>query len=99
MLIKTVTETRDHYNMINKGDRIIVALSGGADSVCLLHVLNSLKTELDFRLDAIHINHCIRGTESDEDEEFCNFPRGGESNEGLPLSGKRSGFWPDRQTG
>lgn len=71
MLIKTVTETINHYNMINKGDRIIVALSGGADSVSLLCVLNSLKTELDFSLEAVHINHCIRGTESDDDEEFC----------------------------
>ncbi len=72
MLIKTVTETINHYNMINKGDRIIVALSGGADSVCLLCILSSLKTELDFSLEAVHINHCIRGAESDEDEEFCN---------------------------
>lgn len=71
MLINTVKNTIKEYNMINKGDKIFVALSGGADSVCLLCALNSLKEELGITLEAIHINHCIRGTESDSDEDFC----------------------------
>ncbi|MBQ2274655.1 MAG: tRNA lysidine(34) synthetase TilS, partial [Clostridia bacterium] len=57
--------------MIQKGDKICVALSGGADSVALLHVLYSLKDELDFSLSALHINHMLRGEESDRDERFA----------------------------
>ncbi|MBE6844482.1 MAG: tRNA lysidine(34) synthetase TilS [Ruminococcus sp.] len=71
MLTETVTETIRNYDMIKKGDKVVAALSGGADSVCLLHVLNELKTRLDIHLEAVHINHCIRGSESDGDEEFC----------------------------
>ncbi|MDE5583789.1 MAG: tRNA lysidine(34) synthetase TilS [Ruminococcus sp.] len=60
------------HNMINKGDTVICGLSGGADSVCLLLVLYGLsrKTGL-FSVKAIHVNHCIRGRESDRDENFC----------------------------
>lgn len=71
MLRKTVINTLNEYNMLKSGDRIIVALSGGADSVCLLHILNSLKENFNITLEAVHINHCIRGKESDGDEDFC----------------------------
>lgn len=66
-----IINTIEIYGMINKGDSITVALSGGADSVCLLMLLKELSKCLDFTLDAIHINHCIRGEESDRDENFC----------------------------
>ena len=66
-----VLKTVQKYNMIQKGDKICVALSGGADSVALLHVLYSLKDELDFSLSALHINHMLRGEESDRDERFA----------------------------
>ena len=59
------------YNMLENCDRIVVGLSGGADSVCLLSVLNSLKAEYGFSLVAAHINHGIRGTEAQRDEESC----------------------------
>jgi tRNA(Ile)-lysidine synthase len=59
------------YNLIEKNEKITVALSGGADSVCLLMILFNLKKKLDISLDAVHINHCLRGEESDRDEEFC----------------------------
>ena len=59
------------YNMLENCDRIVVGLSGGADSVCLLSVLNSLKAEYGFSLIAAHINHGIRGTEAQRDEESC----------------------------
>lgn len=71
MLKEKVTETLRTYGMIKKGDRVTVALSGGADSVCLLLVLCSLSEQFGFEVDAIHINHCIRGAESDRDEMFC----------------------------
>lgn len=50
---------------------IVVGLSGGADSLCLLHVLNSIKDEFGFSLSAAHVNHGIRGKEADEDADFC----------------------------
>lgn len=71
MLLKKVLETIKEYKMITNGDRVSVGLSGGADSVCLLLVLNSLKESLNITLQAVHINHCIRGKESDDDERFC----------------------------
>lgn len=61
--------------LIEKGDRVLVALSGGADSVCLLSVLKKLSGELGFEVCAAHLNHMIRGAEADRDEayaaEFC----------------------------
>lgn len=55
---------------------VVVGLSGGADSVCLLSVLNSLKNDFGFKLAAVHINHGIRGEEALRDqcfsEKYCN---------------------------
>lgn len=50
---------------------ICVALSGGADSVCLLHVLNELRESFGYKLSAIHVNHNIRGEEAKRDADFC----------------------------
>ena len=57
--------------LLNHGETIAVALSGGKDSVCLLHLLLSVKDELSLTVKAVHVNHSIRGAESDRDEEFC----------------------------
>ena len=57
--------------MTPKGGRVIACLSGGADSVCLLKVLSELKDELQISLSAVHVNHCLRGEESDRDMHFC----------------------------
>lgn len=57
------------YNMIKEKDRIIVALSGGADSVLLFNLLNELKNEIDFDLQAAHVNHNLR-EEAKDDENF-----------------------------
>jgi len=56
--------------MANGGDRIGVAVSGGADSVVLLHLLNELRSSLHFELAVVHVNHRLRGEESDLDEQF-----------------------------
>jgi len=58
-------------SMLSMGDRVTVALSGGADSVALLCVLNELSSELEISVSACHINHCLRGEESDGDQLFC----------------------------
>ncbi|WP_294344373.1 tRNA lysidine(34) synthetase TilS [uncultured Clostridium sp.] len=69
-LLHKVKETINKYNMIEKGDRILVAVSGGPDSVTLLHVLNMLKDELNISLVIAHVNHMLRDKESDGDEEY-----------------------------
>ena len=60
-------------NMIEPQDRIIVGLSGGADSVCLLMALTGLREKLGMEensIIAVHINHGIRGEEAKRDENF-----------------------------
>lgn len=63
-------------NYINKnklvsfGDSIICAVSGGADSVCMLDILLSIKDELSLKLYVAHLNHGLRGKEADNDESF-----------------------------
>lgn len=60
----------DDFCLVDNGDNIIVALSGGADSVSLLHILCSLKEKYNLSIFACHINHMIRGEEADSDEQF-----------------------------
>lgn len=59
------------HSMIQHGENVICALSGGADSVCLLLALKDISREMDFSLSAFHVNHSMRGDESDGDELFC----------------------------
>ncbi len=70
MLIKTVESTIQKYNMIEDGDTVVVGLSGGADSVSLLYILVELRSKLHINLQACHVNHMLRGAESDGDEAF-----------------------------
>lgn len=65
-----VLNTLKSHNMLSKGDRVIVALSGGADSVSLLKLLLDLKAELGVTVSAAHVNHNLRGEESLRDEAF-----------------------------
>ena len=58
------------YRMLPPGTAVLCAVSGGADSVCLLHRLCRLRGPLGIRVDAAHYNHMLRGEESDRDEEF-----------------------------
>ena len=58
------------YDMLRSGDKVICAVSGGADSVALLFALYLLKEKLGISLEAAHFNHGLRGEESDRDEAF-----------------------------
>lgn len=57
--------------MFESGDCVVCGLSGGADSVCLLLVLYELREKLNISIEALHVNHSLRGSESDSDEAFC----------------------------
>ncbi len=61
----------EKYQMFGKGDGIVAGLSGGADSVYLLHVLKEMQEEYALRLYAVHVHHGIRGAEADRDEEYA----------------------------
>ncbi len=65
-MVKYVTERR----LIKRGDRILLGLSGGADSICLLSLLSDISPELELKLTAVHVHHGIRGEEADRDAEF-----------------------------
>lgn len=66
---RCVLETIDKYNMIEKGQTVIAAVSGGYDSLCLLHVLCGLRRLRGFELCVAHVNHMLRD-EADGDEKF-----------------------------
>ncbi len=65
-LLKTIRKQES----IRAGDRLAVAVSGGADSVALLCLLLELRAELGVVLSVAHVNHKLRGEEADEDERF-----------------------------
>ena len=58
------------YHMIPENKNIVVGLSGGADSVCLLYVLAALRKKLGLQLCAVHVHHGLRGVEADADEAY-----------------------------
>ena len=62
--------TVEKHNLIEKGDRILVALSGGADSVALLHLLADASQKYGITIGAAHVNHRLRDT-ADRDMRFC----------------------------
>ena len=67
---KKIVNTINVHGLAENGSSILVAVSGGADSVCLLHVLNQIKTSNNFKIYAAHLNHQIRGDEANRDEEY-----------------------------
>ncbi len=74
-MIRDIFDTIRQYGMIEPGMRVIAGVSGGADSVCLLYVLDEYRREVPFELSAVHVEHGLRGAESLEDaafvEELC----------------------------
>jgi tRNA(Ile)-lysidine synthase len=65
-----IRRTIARYAMLRPDDKIGIAVSGGADSLCLLHVLFELRAEFSPHLSVIHVDHNLRGLESQEDAQF-----------------------------
>ncbi|MCK4906701.1 MAG: tRNA lysidine(34) synthetase TilS [Spirochaetes bacterium] len=69
-LLKIVEETVSRFSLINPGDRILVALSGGPDSVAMTRLLLLLREKIQIHIACAHLNHGFRDKESDNDEQF-----------------------------
>ena len=67
MLLDRVKRTVDRYHLLEKGDRVIVGVSGGIDSMVLLHVLNAYRQEFALLLVVAHVNHGLRPDESERE--------------------------------
>ena len=70
MLREKVRETIKKFEILSPGDRVVVGVSGGPDSVALLHILKELAPQLKVSLSIAHLNHRFRGKESDRDAEY-----------------------------
>src|SRR3990172_1283827 len=81
-LFVRVKRTIDRYRLLNQGDRLIVGVSGGVDSMVLLHLLNAYRQELNLFLIAAYVNHGLRPEESEEEAELV---RNESSRLGLPF--------------
>jgi len=69
-VLRKVRQTIDRYELLAPGETVVVGVSGGPDSLCLLHVLRRLSGEYDLKLHVAHLNHMIRGEEADADAAF-----------------------------
>jgi tRNA(Ile)-lysidine synthase len=58
------------HHLVSGGDKLVVAVSGGPDSVCLLHILAKLQKELKVKLHVAHLNHQLRGAEAEADAGY-----------------------------
>ena len=68
-IINKVKKVIAKHSLIKKDDRIVIGVSGGPDSICLLNILNKLKEQLEFEIVVAHVNHMIR-EEADEETEY-----------------------------
>ncbi len=69
-LVRKIKKIISQDGLIAEGDRVLIGCSGGIDSVTLLFVLREISHELSFELGIAHVNHLLRGEESDRDEDF-----------------------------
>lgn len=70
MLAEKVKKTIEAHTLITRGDHIVLGLSGGPDSVCLFHILKSLKDTYDLTIHPVHVNHKFRPGHAEKDQEY-----------------------------
>ncbi len=70
VLTLSAIETIKKYDMLRTGDSVLIAVSGGADSIALLHFLLSISDKFSLKIGIAHLNHMIRGKEAERDEAF-----------------------------
>jgi tRNA(Ile)-lysidine synthase TilS/MesJ len=68
--MEKIREVLIKENLVNTGETIGIACSGGIDSMCLLVSMSQLAIDMHFKVVAINIDHCIRGEASTRDSEF-----------------------------
>ncbi|MEN8244605.1 MAG: tRNA lysidine(34) synthetase TilS [Thermodesulfobacteriota bacterium] len=93
-LVTAVAGTIDREKMLQQGDRVLVGVSGGADSVVLLHILHQLAAGMGLHLGVAHLNHALRGKEADRDAAFVGTVA---RQLGLPCSSARQDVAMQRQ--
>ena len=100
-----IIDTIKKYNLIKNGDSIVIGVSGGPDSICLLHVLNELKSEFNFKICVAHVNHMIR-KEADEEtnntkkeQKLFLLAKGARENAYAPYSNFKVGAAIESQSG
>lgn len=69
--LEAFLRTVKRYNLIKKGDSLLVAVSGGPDSIGLFDLLYQIRVDWHLDLHIIHVNHCLRGEASDKDQLFA----------------------------
>ena len=69
-VVETVLKMIQDHQLLSAGDTLVIGVSGGPDSLCLLHVLRRLQPRLPLCLHVAHLNHCLRGADSDADAAF-----------------------------
>ena len=69
-MLNTVRKTVAIHHLLDRGEHVLAAVSGGSDSVALLRVLKILQNEYEIHIAVAHLNHGLRGEEADKEEEF-----------------------------
>ncbi len=69
-ILSSVPRTIESYKMIHHGDSVLACVSGGADSIGMLHFLIGISDKYDLKIGIAHLNHMLRGEESFRDERF-----------------------------
>jgi tRNA(Ile)-lysidine synthase len=69
-MIDKINNTIKHYSMVKKGDSLLLCVSGGPDSIAMLYAFISIAKDMHLRLFIAHVNHSLRGIESDKDQRY-----------------------------
>jgi tRNA(Ile)-lysidine synthase len=69
-MIEKIYKTIDSYSMLKEKSRLMLCVSGGADSTAMLYAFNSIAGDMKLKLHIAHMNHCLRGIDSDNDQAY-----------------------------